>query len=55
MTRALHDAGAGILLGTDALNPHHLPGYAAHEEPTYLAEVESKQVVICWAMVLVLK
>jgi imidazolonepropionase-like amidohydrolase len=36
MTRALHQAGAGILLGTDALNPYQIPGYSAHEEMAYL-------------------
>jgi imidazolonepropionase-like amidohydrolase len=38
MTRALHEAGAGLLLGTDALNPYHLPGYSAHEELGYLVQ-----------------
>lgn len=32
MTRALHDAGARILLGTDTSNPFVIPGFAVHEE-----------------------
>ncbi len=32
MVAALHDAGAGILLGTDAAQAYHLPGFAVHEE-----------------------
>ncbi|MCB9897288.1 MAG: amidohydrolase family protein [Planctomycetes bacterium] len=30
--RALHDAGAGLLLGTDAFNPWVVPGFAVHDE-----------------------
>jgi len=36
--QALHRAGAGILLGTDALNPYQIPGYSAHEELVYLVQ-----------------
>ena len=32
MTRALRDAGARILLGTDASNPFVVPGFSTHEE-----------------------
>ncbi len=32
ITRALHDAGAGILLGTDTPNPLVVPGFAIHDE-----------------------
>jgi imidazolonepropionase-like amidohydrolase len=32
MTRALRDAGARILLGTDTSNPFVMPGFSAHEE-----------------------
>jgi imidazolonepropionase-like amidohydrolase len=38
MVRALHEAGAGILLGTDAAQAYHLPGYAVHEELEMLVE-----------------
>ena len=38
MVVALHEAGAGILLGTDAAQAYHLPGFAIHEELAYLAE-----------------
>ncbi|MCB8959979.1 MAG: amidohydrolase family protein [Ardenticatenales bacterium] len=38
MVAALHDAGAGILLGTDAAQAYHLPGYAVHEELALLVE-----------------
>ncbi|MSR63596.1 MAG: amidohydrolase, partial [Planctomycetes bacterium] len=34
--RALRDAGAGILLGTDMGNPYVLAGFALHEELGYL-------------------
>src|SRR5262245_58855370 len=34
--RALADAGAGILLGTDMGNPFVLAGFALHEELGYL-------------------
>jgi imidazolonepropionase-like amidohydrolase len=32
MTRALRDAGAGILLGTDTSNPFVVAGFSAHDE-----------------------
>lgn len=32
MVRALHEAGVGILLGTDAAQAYHLPGFSVHEE-----------------------
>jgi imidazolonepropionase-like amidohydrolase len=32
MVQALHEAGAGILLGTDAAQAYHLPGFSVHEE-----------------------
>lgn len=32
LTRALRDAGAGLLLGSDTPNPFVIPGFAAHEE-----------------------
>jgi imidazolonepropionase-like amidohydrolase len=38
MVRALHEAGAGILLGTDAAQAYHLPGFSAHEELAMLVE-----------------
>jgi imidazolonepropionase-like amidohydrolase len=38
MVRALHDAGAGILLGTDAAQAYHLPGFSVHEELELLVE-----------------
>ena len=38
MVRALHDAGAGILLGTDAAQAYHLPGFSVHEELVLLVE-----------------
>jgi imidazolonepropionase-like amidohydrolase len=38
MVRALHEAGAGILLGTDAAQAYHLPGYAVHEELEMLVD-----------------
>ena len=38
MVAALHDAGAGILLGTDAAQAYHLPGFAVHEELAMLVE-----------------
>lgn len=36
--RALRDAGAGILLGTDMGNPYVTAGFAVHEELGYLVE-----------------
>ena len=38
MVHALHEAGAGILLGTDSAQAYHLPGYAVHEELAMLVE-----------------
>ena len=38
MVAALHQAGAGILLGTDAAQAYHLPGYSIHEELAFLTE-----------------
>ena len=38
MVVALHAAGAGILLCTDAAQAYHLPGYATHEELEWLVE-----------------
>jgi imidazolonepropionase-like amidohydrolase len=38
MVAALHEAGAGILLGTDAAQSYHIPGFAIHEELAYLVE-----------------
>lgn len=36
--RALHDAGAGLLLGTDAPNPFVPTGYAVHDELSLLVD-----------------
>ena len=38
MVQALHNAGAGILLGTDAAQTYHLPGFSIHEELALLVE-----------------
>ena len=38
MVRALHEAGAGILLGTDAAQAYHLPGFSVHEELAMMVE-----------------
>ena len=38
MVTALHEADAGILLGTDAAQAYHVPGFAIHEELAYLVE-----------------
>jgi len=38
MVQALHAAGAGILLGTDAAQPYHIPGFAVHEELALLVD-----------------
>jgi imidazolonepropionase-like amidohydrolase len=38
MVQALHKAGAGILLGTDAAQAYHLPGFSIHEELALLVE-----------------
>lgn len=35
---ALHEAGAGVLLGRDAAQAYHIPGFSAHEELAYLVE-----------------
>ena len=32
LVRALHDAGAGVLIGTDTPNPFVVPGFSLHEE-----------------------
>lgn len=32
LTKALHDAGARVLLGTDTANPFVIPGFSIHEE-----------------------
>lgn len=38
MVRALHEADAGILLGTDAAQSYHIPGFSIHEELAMLVE-----------------
>jgi imidazolonepropionase-like amidohydrolase len=38
MTRALHENGAGILLGTDTDNPYLVPGFSLHEELEHLVD-----------------
>ena len=38
MVATLHQAGAGILLGTDAAQAYHLPGYSIHEELAFLID-----------------
>ncbi|MFQ5596306.1 MAG: amidohydrolase family protein [Anaerolineae bacterium] len=38
MVQALHRAGAGILLGTDAAQAYHIPGFSVHEELALLVE-----------------
>jgi imidazolonepropionase-like amidohydrolase len=38
MVKALQEAGAGILLGTDAAQAYHLPGFSIHEELAMLVE-----------------
>jgi imidazolonepropionase-like amidohydrolase len=38
MVIALHQAGAGLLLGTDAAQAYHLPGYSIHEELAFLTD-----------------
>jgi imidazolonepropionase-like amidohydrolase len=38
MTRALHDAGARLLLGTDCGNPFVLAGFSVHEELSNLVD-----------------
>ena len=37
-TKALHDGGAGIVLGTDQGNPYVVAGYSVHEELAYFIE-----------------
>ena len=37
-TKALHDAGALIIPGTDMGNPYVFPGSSVHEELAYLAD-----------------
>ncbi|MBM3145436.1 MAG: amidohydrolase family protein [Chloroflexi bacterium] len=38
MVAALHEAGTGILLGTDAAQAYHIPGFSVHEELAYLVD-----------------
>jgi imidazolonepropionase-like amidohydrolase len=38
MTRALHEAGARVILGTDAGNPYVVPGFSLHDELRYLVQ-----------------
>jgi imidazolonepropionase-like amidohydrolase len=38
MTRALHDARARVILGTDAGNPYVVPGFSLHDELAYLVQ-----------------
>jgi len=38
MVQALHAAGAGILLGTDAAQAYHITGFSIHEELALLVE-----------------
>jgi imidazolonepropionase-like amidohydrolase len=38
MVRALHDAGAGILLGTDSAQAYSIPGFSLYEELDMLVE-----------------
>jgi imidazolonepropionase-like amidohydrolase len=38
MVQALHRAGAGILLGTDAAQAYNIPGFSTHEELAMLVE-----------------
>lgn len=38
MLRALHQAGAGILIGTDAAQAYHISGFSIHEELALLVE-----------------
>jgi imidazolonepropionase-like amidohydrolase len=38
VTKALHDAGAGILLGTDTANPYVVAGFSVHEELNNLVD-----------------
>ncbi|MFQ5858732.1 MAG: amidohydrolase family protein [Anaerolineae bacterium] len=38
MTKALHDAGAQVILGTDTDNPYLVPGFSLHDELAYLVQ-----------------
>ncbi len=38
VVRALHEAGAGLLLGSDTPNPFVVPGFSLHEELGYLID-----------------
>ena len=38
MTKALHDAGAKVILGTDTDNPYLVPGFSLHDELGYLVQ-----------------
>jgi adenine deaminase len=38
MVHALHETGAGILLGTDSAQPYHIPGFSIHEELALLVD-----------------
>jgi imidazolonepropionase-like amidohydrolase len=38
MTRVLHEAGARVILGTDAGNPYVVPGVSLHDELGYLVQ-----------------
>ncbi|MGW8225679.1 MAG: amidohydrolase family protein [Anaerolineales bacterium] len=38
MVHALHEAGGGILLGTDSAQPYHIPGFSIHEELALLVD-----------------
>ena len=38
MVKALHDAKANLILGTDAGNPFVFPGFSLHEELSYMVE-----------------
>lgn len=37
LVKRLHDAGVGLLLGSDPMNPYIVPGVSLHEELTLLA------------------
>jgi imidazolonepropionase-like amidohydrolase len=37
-TRVLHEAGAGLLLGSDTINPFVVPGFSIHEELRHLTD-----------------
>ncbi len=38
MVQALHEEGAGILLGTDSAQFYHIPGFSIHEELALLVD-----------------